>query len=131
MYCILMGCKYGYFFTLFVRNTFSDHILFGCPFGPKGRWQYKLSLTQTGRSQSVQSVCFYFAIFNFLDWCNGELDLQGFSLSGQLASVIYENYPNCCSSFEIRRSFVPLESQRIPQTWPTRFTLMSEYTLEF
>lgn len=41
----------------------------------EGGWPCKLGLTQTGRSQSVQSVCFWFAALNGPDCCNVALHL--------------------------------------------------------
>lgn len=56
----------------------------------EGGWPCKLGPTQTGRSQSVQSVCFWFAALNGPDCCNGVLHLWGFSLlHGELACAIH------------------------------------------
>ena len=77
-----------------------------------GGWPCKLGLTETGRSQSVHAVCFWFAILNCPDCCNGALHLWGFPLWGELACAIYENHPDSYTGFEIRRSFVSSESQK-------------------
>lgn len=78
----------------------------------EGGWPCKLGLTQTGRSQSVHSVCFWFAVLNCPDCCNGALHLWGFPLRGELACAIYENHPHSHTGFEIRRSIVSSKSKR-------------------
>lgn len=78
----------------------------------EGRLPCKLGLTETGRSQSVRAVCFWFAILNCPDCCNAALHLWGFLLLGELACAIYENHPDSYAGFEIRRSFVLLLEAR-------------------
>jgi len=57
----------------------------------RGGWLCKLGLTETGHSQSVLAVCFWFAILNRFDCCNGALTAtaEGFLLQGELARPVY------------------------------------------